>query len=324
MVRDVSAARGLCVLGALEEQLLLEPARPIVLAARRTDAGVADAVAPGAPELGCMLAYTPLHHLLLGDLHEVSGREPALVMTSGNISDEPIAYRDPDALERLASIADAFLLHDRPIQTRTDDSVVRVAGVGADAPRPRVLRRSRGYVPARLGLPIECDRPLLACGAEQKNTFCVAKGSGAWISHHIGDLEHEATLRAFREGIEHFERLFAVTPEVVAYDLHPGYLSTSYALERDGVQHLGIQHHHAHLAACLAEHGLVEPALGLIFDGTGYGTDGTVWGGELLVGDLRGFKRVGSLRPVRMPGGTAAIRQPWRMAYAWAAEARGC
>ena len=323
MVRDVEAARGLCVLGPLEERLLREPARPIVLARRRLEADVAGAVAPGAPELGCMLAYTPLHHLLLGDLREMAGREPVLVMTSGNVSDEPIAYRDPDALERLVSIADAFLVHDRPIQTRTDDSVVRAAGLPADVPRPAILRRSRGYVPARLGLPVECGRPLLACGAEQKNTFCVAKGSRAWVSHHIGDLEHEATLRAFREGIDHFERLFAVVPEVIAYDLHPGYLSTGYALERDGVQHVGIQHHHAHLAACLAEHGIDAPALGLIFDGTGYGTDGTVWGGELLVGDLRGCERVGSLWPVRMPGGTAAIRQPWRMAYAWAAEARG-
>ncbi len=323
MVRGVDAARGLCVLGPAEERLLLEPARPIVLAPRRLEADVAEAVAPGSPELGCMLAYTPLHHLLLGDLAEVSGCEPALVMTSGNVSDEPIAYRDPDALERLASIADAFLVHDRPIQTRTDDSVVRVVAgaAGSDSARLAILRRSRGYVPARLGLPIACGRPLLACGAEQKNTFCVAKASRAWVSHHIGDLEHEATLRAFREGIEHFERLFAVVPEVVAHDLHPGYLSTGYALERDGVQHIGVQHHHAHLAACLAEHGVSAPALGMIFDGTGYGTDGTVWGGELLVGDLRGFERVGSLRAVRMPGGTAAIRQPWRMAYAWAAAA---
>ena len=325
MVRDVEAARGLCALGPAEERLLLAPARPIVLAPRRFEANVADAVAPGAPELGCMLAYTPLHHLLLAELAEASGREPVLVMTSGNVSDEPIAYRDPDALERLAPIADAFLVHDRPIQTRTDDSVVRVVAgaAGPDSARLAVLRRARGYVPARLGLPIACGRPLLACGAEQKNTFCVAKDSHAWVSHHIGDLEHEATLRAFREGIEHFERLFAVAPEVVAYDLHPGYLSTSYALERDGAAHVGIQHHHAHLAACLAEHGVDAPALGLIFDGTGYGTDGTVWGGELLVGDLREFERVGSLRPVRMPGGTAAIRQPWRMAYAWAAATGG-
>ncbi len=323
MVRGVEAARGLCVLGPAEERLLLEPARPIVLAARRLEDDVAEAVAPGAPELGCMLAYTPLHHLLLRDLAEVSGREPALVMTSGNVSDEPIAYRDPDALERLASIADAFLVHDRPIQTRTDDSVVRVVttAAGSGSTRVAVLRRSRGYVPARLGLPVPCGRPLLACGAEQKNTFCVAKGARAWVSHHIGDLEHEATLRAFRDGIEHFERLFAVVPEVVAHDLHPGYLSTAYALERDGVQHVGVQHHHAHLAACLAEHGVDAPALGLIFDGTGYGTDGTVWGGELLIGDLRGFERVGSLRAVRMPGATAAIRQPWRMAYAWVAAA---
>ncbi len=326
MIRSVEAARGLCALGLDEERLLSESACPIVLAPRRAEVRVdghtpADAVAPGAPELGCMLPYTPLHHLLLSDVCDVTGREPVFVMTSGNVSDEPIAYRDPDALERLATIADAFLVHDRPIQTRTDDSVVRVTRDAGGMPHPAMLRRSRGYVPARLALPIACPRPVLACGAEQKNTFCVAKGSRAWVSHHIGDLEHAATLRAFQEGIGHFEQLFAVTPELVAYDLHPGYLSTSYALERDGVAQVGIQHHHAHLAACLAENGLVEPAVGVIFDGTGYGTDGTVWGGELLVGDLRGFERVGSLRAVPMPGGTAAIRQPWRMARSWVAEA---
>ncbi len=320
MVRSADAAAALIVLEPRSRTLLDDPARPIVLAPRRDDADLADAVAPGAPELGCMLPYTPLHHLLLAELHARTGREPVLVMTSGNVSDEPIAFRDPDALERLAGIADAFLVHDRPIQTRTDDSVIRITRAAGEE-QPAVLRRSRGYVPGRMALPVECHRPLLACGAEQKNTFCVAKGSRAWVSHHIGDLEHEATLRAFREGITHFERLFAVTPELVAHDLHPGYLSTSYAQERDDVAHVGIQHHHAHLAACLAEHGLEERVLGVIFDGTGYGTDGTVWGGELLVGDLLGFERVGALLPVPMPGATAAIRQPWRMAFAWATSA---
>ncbi len=329
MVRSAAVAEALVVLEPRSRTMLGDPARPIVLAPRRPDAGIAHAVAPGAPELGCMLPYTPLHHLLLADLRECTGSEPVLVMTSGNVSDEPIAYRDPDALERLGAIADAFLVHDRPIQTRTDDSVVRVVSGPAGAEgaegsqgQPAVLRRSRGYVPARLLLPVPCRRPVLACGAEQKHTFCVAKGSRAWVSHHIGDLEHEATLRAFREGITHFERLFAVTPELVAHDLHPGYLSTNYALERDGVAHVGVQHHHAHLAACLAEYGVSDPAVGVVFDGTGYGTDGTVWGGELLVGDLQSFERAGALAPVRMPGGTAAIRQPWRMAYAWAAATR--
>jgi hydrogenase maturation protein HypF len=237
-------------------------------------------------------------------------------MTSGNVSDEPIAYRDDDALARLAGIADLFLVHDRPIETRTDDSVVRAG--------PVMLRRSRGYVPARLTLPVPASRPLLACGAEQKNTFCVAKGGRAWVSHHIGDLEDVSTLRAYTEGIAHFERLFAVTPEVVVHDRHPGYLSTRYALEREGVTLVDVQHHHAHLAACLAEHGLAETtALGAIFDGTGYGDDGTVWGGELLVGGLTEIERVAWLRPVAMPGATAAIRQPWRMAWSWLTEAFG-
>ncbi len=206
--------------------------------------------------------------------------------------------------------------HDRPIETRTDDSVMRALSVG-EARRPLFLRRSRGYVPEHHELPVPAARPLLACGAEQKNTFCLAKGSRAWVSHHIGDLEHFATHQAFREGIAHFEQMFAVAPELVAHDLHPGYLSTTYALERDDLELIGVQHHHAHLAACLAEHGGRGPAVAAIFDGTGYGLDGTVWGGELLVGDLASFERAGHLRPVRMPGGAAAIREPWRMAFAW-------
>jgi hydrogenase maturation protein HypF len=311
MVADADDASALIDVSTATRALLQQTARPIVLASRRPEASVADAVAPGAPELGVMLPYTPLHHLLLAD----GGGRP-LVMTSGNVSDEPIAYVDEDALARLAGIADLFLVHDRPIETRTDDSVVRAG--------PVMLRRSRGYVPARLALPVPASRPLLACGAEQKNTFCVAKGERAWVSHHIGDLEHVSTLRAYTEGIAHFERLFAVTPEVVVHDRHPGYLSTQYALEREGVTLVDVQHHHAHLAACLAEHGLAETtAVGAIFDGTGYGDDGTVWGGELLVGGLTDVERVAWLRPVAMPGGTAAIRQPWRMAWSWLAEAFG-
>jgi hydrogenase maturation protein HypF len=263
-----------------------------------------------------MLPYSPLHHLLLADAGV------PLVMTSGNVSDEPIAYRDEDAVERLSGIADLLLLHDRPIQTRTDDSVARTVARGP-VRRPLLVRRSRGYVPAALELPVAAGRPLLACGAELKNTFCVAKQGRAWVGHHIGDLENWETLSSYTEGIDHFERLFAVEPAVVAHDLHPEYLSTKYALERDGVELVGVQHHHAHLAACLAEHGEQGPAVGAIFDGTGYGDDGTIWGGELLFGDLAGFERDGSLWPVRMPGGQAAIREPWRMACAWLAEARG-
>jgi hydrogenase maturation protein HypF len=324
MVADVDTARRFVTLDGEEERLLRSAQRPIVLAPRLPGAPVAEAVAPGAPELGLMLPYTPLHHLLLGAF-AAAGGSGALVMTSGNVSDEPIAFKDEDALSRLREIADLFLLHDREIETRTDDSVVRVVRAGAHGGRrPLPLRRSRGYVPAHLRLSPAAARPLLACGAEQKNTFCLAKGERAWVSQHIGDLEHFSTLEAFRDGIDHFGRLFSVTPQVVAYDLHPDYLSTTYALEREGVEHVGVQHHHAHLAACLAEHG--DPsriAVGAIFDGTGYGTDGTVWGGELLVGGLSGFDRAGSLRPVRMPGAAAAIRQPWRMAFAWLAEAFG-
>ena len=236
-------------------------------------------------------------------------------MTSGNVSDEPIAYEDQDALERLAPIADLLLTHDRPIHVRADDSVVR--SLGGLRPAPLMLRRSRGYAPASVNLPLESPLPLLACGAELKSTFCLAKGSRAWVGHHIGDLKNYETLRSFRQGVEHFERLFAVTPEVVVHDLHPDYLSTRYALERDGVETMAVQHHHAHLAGCLAEHGEPGPAVGAIYDGTGHGTDGTVWGGELLFGDLASCERAGSLAAVPMPGGERAVLEPWRMACSW-------
>lgn len=306
MGADVAALSHLVELDETALALLRAPARPIVLAPRLITAAVAAAVAPASRELGVLLPYTPLHHLLLDDV-----RTP-LVMTSGNVSDEPIAYEDDDALTRLAAIADAFLLHDRPIHQRTDDSVARVVGG-----RPMLLRRSRGYVPAATRLPVATPRPLLACGAQLKNTFCVAKGARAWVSHHIGDLDDATTREAYSAGIARFERLFDVRPEAVVHDLHPDYASTTYALERDGVRTLAVQHHHAHLAACLAEHGLTGPAVGAIYDGSGFGTDGTVWGGELLVGDLHGAARAGHLWPVRLPGGDHAARQPWRMAAAW-------
>ena len=314
MARDLAAAAALAEVGEAEAALLCSPARPIVLLARRPDAPVAAAVAEPERgqtpfrlrELGVMLPYSPLHHLLLADAGTT------LVMTSGNVSDEPIAYRDPDALERLAPIADALLVHDRPIHTRTDDGVARIV-----RGRRAVLRRSRGDVPAATALPVACRRPVLGVGAELKSTFCVARGRRAWVGHHIGDLRTAETLLSFREGIEHFERLFAVRPEVVAHDLHPDYLSTAYALEREGVGTVAVQHHHAHLAACLAEHGVTGRAVGAIFDGTGHGEDGTAWGGEILAGDLRGAERVAHLWPVRLPGGDRAVREPWRMACAW-------
>jgi hydrogenase maturation protein HypF len=312
MAPDLDAAGRLVALGPVETALLRGRDRPIVLAPRRRDARVAAAVAPRSAELGVMLPYSPLHHLLLAGVGE------PLVMTSGNVSDEPIAYRDDDALQRLSGIADLVLGHDRPIETRTDDSVLRVA-----RGRPLPLRRSRGAVPSALALPVPATRDVLACGAELKSAFCVARGRRAWVSHHIGDLKNVETLGSFSEGVAHFETLFAIAPEVVVHDLHPDYLSTTYALAREGVQHVAVQHHHAHLAACLAEHGETGPAVGAIFDGTGLGTDGAVWGGELLVGGLRGFERAGHLWPVPLPGGDRAVHEPWRMACAWRAAAGG-
>ena len=303
-------AAGLAAAGELGDvdetaaALLASPRRPIVLLPRRPGA-VAAAVAPGNRALGVMLPYTPLHHLLL----EAAGGP--IVLTSGNLSDEPIAYRDDDAFERLAPIADAFLTHDRAIHIRTDDSVSRVIH-GEEM----VIRRSRGHVPEPVIAAHRFPRPVLACGAELKNTFCLAKGDRAFVSHHIGDLENAATLRSFTEGIEHFGRLFGIEPQVVAYDLHPEYLSTKYALDLD-LDSCGVQHHHAHIASCLADNGHGGPVIGVAFDGTGYGTDGTLWGGEFLVADLVGFERAGHLEPVPMPGGAAAIRQPWRMAAAY-------
>lgn len=312
MPPDLEAAGELVELGPEEEAILAGRERPIVLARRRPDAAVAPSVAPGHRDLGVMLPYSPLHHLLLDEAGAT------LVMTSGNVSEEPIAYRDGEALERLEGIADLFLVHDRPIHTRTDDSVLRVVSApGGD--RPLMLRRSRGYVPMPVDLPVE-GPPLLACGAHLKNTFTVARDGRAWVGHHIGDLENYETLISFREGVDHFEDLFSVEPQLVVHDLHPEYLSTKYAKEDRQLPTLGVQHHHAHLAACLAEHGEEGPAVGVVFDGTGYGPDGTIWGGEVLAGKLAEYERVRSLAPVRLPGGEAAIREPWRMACAWLCE----
>ncbi|MGH8895473.1 MAG: carbamoyltransferase HypF [Egibacteraceae bacterium] len=317
MVADVQAARALASVDAAEERLLASPRRPIVLLRRLADARLAPSVAPGNRDVGLMLPYTPMHHLLAREFGA------PFVLTSGNISDEPIAYRDADALERLGGIADAFLLHDRAIHMRTDDSVVR-SFRGAELP----LRRSRGYVPQPLRLAASVTRAVLACGAELKHTFCVAKGARAFVSHHIGDLENYETYRSFTQGVEHFCRLFDVAPEVVAHDLHPEYLSTKYARDCEGgrgdapeylagVDLVGVQHHHAHIASCLADNGFPGPVIGVAFDGLGFGTDGTIWGGEFLIADLRGFERAGHLETVPMPGGTKAIKEPWRMAAAY-------
>ena len=313
MVRDLAAAAALAEIGVDAARLFASPERPIVLCRRRPDAQVAASVVPGARHLGLMLPYSPLHHLLLADIAG-NGDAIPLVMTSGNVSDEPIAHEDEDAAARLSAIADAFLIHDRPIHIRTDDSVAMIAAGG-----PMLLRRSRGWVPRSLELPAVAP-PLLACGAQLKSTFCLTDGRRAFVSHHIGDLEKLETFTSFTTGIDHFLRLFRVAPSLIVHDLHPEYLSTKYALDRAAewaVPTIGAQHHHAHMAACLAEHGESGPALGVIYDGTGYGSDGTVWGGEFLLGDFRSFTRVGHLRTVRLPGGEAAIREPWRMACAW-------
>jgi hydrogenase maturation protein HypF len=309
MVADLAQARSICEVSDEAAALLASRARPIVLLPRLAGK-VADATAPGNRQLGLMLPYTPLHQLLV----RAAGRP--LVMTSGNVSDEPIAYRDDDAITRLESIADAFLTHDRPIHIRTDDSVARMI-----KSKPVLLRRSRGYVPEPITTTIEFTTPVLAVGAELKNTFCLAKGRHAFVSHHIGDLENAETLRSFTEGIEHFKRLFDIEPRVVAHDLHPEYLSTKYALDLDEVHTTGVQHHHAHIASCLADNHREGPVIGVAFDGTGYGPDGTIWGGEFLIADLTQFERAGHLEPVPMPGGTAAIRQPWRMTAAYLNEA---
>jgi hydrogenase maturation protein HypF len=312
MAADVAAARELCEVDEAGAALLASTRRPVVLLPRRPGAPVAGPVAPGNRQLGVMLPYTPLHHLLLRE----AGRP--LVLTSGNVSDEPIAYQDGDALARLAGIADSFLTHDRAIHVRADDSVVRPLRGGA-----ALLRRSRGYAPEPVAVAARFPRPVLACGAELKNTFCLGTEDRAFISHHIGDLENAETLRSFTEGIDHFRRLFGIEPQVVAYDLHPEYLSTKYALELDGVDLVGVQHHHAHIASCLADNREAGPVIGVAFDGTGFGGDGTVWGGEFLLADLAGFERAGHLEPVPMPGGAAAIRQPWRMAAAYLDAAYG-
>ena len=306
LVPGVAAARELCVVERAEETELTSRRAPIVLLRRRAGAAVAASVAPGAAELGLLLPYTGLHHLLLDEV------AAPIVLTSGNISDEPIAHQDGDAATRLTPIADAALLHDRPIRTRADDSVLRVV-----RGRPYPIRRSRGYAPEPIPLAVRAAQPMLGCGAELKNTFCVLRGNEAFPSHHIGDLENAETLHAYTDGIAHLGALLDVDPVVLAHDLHPEYLSTKWALAQDGVTLVGVQHHHAHLAACLAEHGETGPVIGIACDGLGYGTDGTLWGGEIFDVSLAGFSRLAHLEPVPLPGGTTAIRQPWRTAAAW-------
>ncbi|MBZ4016815.1 carbamoyltransferase HypF [Streptomyces purpurogeneiscleroticus] len=313
LVPDLATAERLCELDETARELLTGPHCPIVLAARRPPADrpptIAASVAPGCRELGLLLPYTPLHHLLAAELGS-----PA-VLTSGNLADEPLAFRDDDAFARLGTLADAFLTHDRPIHRRADDSVIRVRS-GRTVP----VRRARGCAPAPLPLPVPAARPVLACGAELKSTFCLARGRRAVLSPHLGDLENYETLTAYTDGIADFARLYALEPALIAHDLHPEYLSTKYAHDRadaTDARLVGVQHHHAHLGACLTEHQARGPVIGVAFDGLGWGTDGTLWGGEFLLADLCGFRRAAHLVPVPLPGGAAAVREPWRMAAAY-------
>ncbi len=302
MVADLATATTIVMLDDNERRLLTSRSRPIVLAKAVAGSPVSPNVAPGNEFLGLMLPYTPLHHLLLGP-------GDVWVMTSGNLSQEPIATDNDEALGRLAGVADAFLVHDRAIVVPVDDSVVRVIDS-----REVPVRRSRGYAPFPVKLPLEVA-PTLAVGAELKATFCLAEGTEAFMSQHIGDMENLETLMAFERSVTHLQGLFDIDPEVLVTDLHPRYLSTRWADEHAGGRPVvRVQHHHAHLASLLAEHGELDRVIGFAFDGTGYGTDGTVWGGEVMVADLAGYERVGHLAPVPLPGGDAAVRRPYRMA----------
>jgi hydrogenase maturation protein HypF len=308
MVRGLDAARTVCKLTAGEESLLMTPARPIVLARKREGSGIADNVAPGIPWLGIFLPYAPLQHLLFAD-----PRVRALVMTSANLSEEPIAIGNEEALARLRGIADAFLMHNREILQRCDDSVAAEVD-GA----PQLVRRARGFVPMGVELPVDAP-PLVAVGGHLKNVFALARGRFAYQSQHLGDLENLTGLEFFRESLDHLMRTFEIEPQAVAHDLHPGYLTTAWAKEwaaKRGLERIAVQHHHAHIAGCMAEHGLTNEVIGLALDGTGYGTDGRIWGGEVLICSLRGFDRFAHLESVPMPGGETAIKEPWRMALA--------
>ncbi|MGQ9524326.1 MAG: carbamoyltransferase HypF [Armatimonadota bacterium] len=307
MCRDLDEVRRLCKLGPEEESYLTSPQSPILLLRKRADCDLAEEVAPDNRYLGVMLPYTPLHRLLMRQ------SPPTLVMTSGNLSEEPIAHDNLEAQTRLAGLADDFLWHNRPIHSPCDDSVARVF-----RGELCLIRRSRGFVPTPIPLPAP-GPDVLACGAEQKNTFCLARGDAAVLSQHIGDMDNAETADYFERAVEHFKALFQAKPTALAHDLHPGYRATAYARRcavETGVRLIGVQHHHAHIAACMAEHDLHGRMLGVAFDGVGYGTDGTLWGGEFLLTSYEGFRRLGHLRPVRMPGGEAAIRRPYRMAYA--------
>ena len=312
MVRDLASAEALALLGGEERRLLTSVERPIVLARKREGTALAPQVAPGNTMIGLFLPYTPLHHLLLAAV------DRPLVMTSGNRADEPIAFRNDDAVARLGDIADLFVLHDREIDARCDDSVAAV--IGGDAV---VLRRSRGYVPRAVPLSRAMARPVLACGALLKNTCCLAAGDSAWLGPHVGDLDNLDTYDSYAEGVARLERFLQIRPEVIAHDLHPDYLSTAYAQQRPEAIHVPVQHHHAHVVSAMAEQGLRGPVIGLAYDGAGYGLDGTSWGSEILVAEFASFVRVATFRSLPLVGGDRAIREPWRIALALVADAFG-
>ena len=313
MVPDVAAAEHFCRVDNASRQLLLNAQRPIVLLPRQANTAIADDVAPFNRYLGVFLPYTPLHHLLFAE-----GAFTALVMTSANLSEEPICITNDEALRRLRTLADCFLVHNRDILLRCDDSVARIAGG-----RARQLRRSRGFVPMPVFLRDDvCS--VLAVGGELKNTICLTKGHHAFLSQHIGDLENAESYGFFEEAIEHLQRILEITPVAIAYDLHPNYFSTRWALSQSDLPQIGVQHHHAHIASCMAENHLEDRVIGIALDGTGYGTDGRIWGGEVLLADYGGFERAAHLAYVPLPGGEAAIREPWRMAVSYLVPHFGC
>jgi len=319
MMPDLETVEKHCFVSEAEKELLTSAARPIVLLKKKSESTIVEEVSPKQEWLGVMLPYTPLHYLLL---EKSKGFPEALVMTSGNLSEEPIATDNDEAREHLSKLADAFLMHDRDIHIRCDDSVVRTfERLNVETSERKTIypiRRSRGYSPFPVKLPFNAPH-LLAAGSELKNTFCNTNGNYAFLSHHIGDMENYETLKSFEQGVQHFERLFRVKPEAIAYDMHPNYLATRYALERaerEGLPTIAVQHHHAHIAACMAEHRLNEPIIGVSFDGTGYGEDGAIWGGEFLVGDYKSYQRAAHLEYFPLPGGDAAIKKPARTALA--------
>jgi len=312
MFPNLTMVYDFCEVSPEEVELLTSLPHPIVLLTKIREHDLTPSVAPNNHFLGVMLPYTPLHHLIMHYFPQ------PLVMTSGNLSDEPIAFEDDDALQRLKNIADFFVIHDRPIHLRCDDSVYRIF-----SKQPYPIRRARGYTPDQISVPVKFDNPVLACGPEQKNTFALAKDQRVILSQHIGDMKNYPVYQAFVKNIAHFEKIFGIYPSIIAYDLHPEYLSTKYAQEiyhsPDGniVQKIGVQHHHAHAVSCMAENGIQEPVIGIILDGTGYGTDGTIWGGEILKVTYSDFERLGYFEPVQMPGAQAAIDNPWQMAVSY-------